>query len=182
MASPLWQVRLADDEKLFNALDANSQKVADRDLAPISDTTALMPAVVTSSSAAAEEAAEAKAAAAAEAMAVAMSNASADETFVRKRAPPSNVLHTAPSPTIARKQTTDSPVAMTSAVMSAVVIQAVVDAAAPAEEASTEAFTEAFTGEGALDEEATGEGPTPRMKGTRDLERSSFSRWPLDCD
>ena len=108
MASPLWQVRLADDEKLFNALDANSQKVADRDLAPISDTTvlttALMPAVVTSSSAAAEEAAEAKAAAAAEAMAVAMSNASADETCVRKRAPPANVLHTAPSPTIARRR------------------------------------------------------------------------------
>ena len=179
MASPLWQVRLADDEKLFNALDANSQKVADRDLVPISDTTvlttALMPAVVTSSSAAAEEAAEAKAAAAAEAMAVAMSNASADETFVRKRAPPSNVLHTAPSPTIARKQTTDSPVAVTSAVMSAVVTQAVVYAAAPAEEASTEAFTEAFTEEGAPDE-ATGEGPTPRMKGTRDLARSSFSR------
>jgi ABC-type Na+ efflux pump permease subunit len=178
-------VRLADDEKLFNALDANSQKVADLDTAPVASieaaalTAALAAAVVvTVSSAAAEEAAEAKAAAAAEAMAVAMSNANADETFVRKRAvAPSSVTApgTAPSPIIARKPSTDS----SAAVMSAAISQVAVDAAAPAEEASTEAFTEAFTGEGAPDE-ATGEGPTPRMKGTQDL--PGFSRWPLDCD
>ena len=173
-------MRLADDEKLFNALDANSQKVADLDTAPVASiesaalTAALAAAAVVTvsvSSAAAEEAAEAKAAAAAEAMAVAMSNANADETFVRKRAAPSSVTApgTAPSPIIARKLTTDS----SAAVMSAAISQVAVDAAAPAEDASTEAFTEAFTGEGAPDE-ATGEGPTPRMKGTRDL--PGFSR------